>query len=278
MFTHKQQHLKGFSLTAFLTRMNACWFNGRMSAAQRDSMTAFVAAWLFYTRILGRDVPVSWLAYVLATAYHETAATMQPIAEYGHGSGRPYGEPDPATGQVYYGRGYVQLTWRDNYERAQTVVINTETLQPDIPFLLNADLAMKPIYAAQIAISGMTEGWFTGKKLSDYLTDTQTDYVNARRIINGTDKAQTIAAYAIEVEDALHLAHGDGIARSVVRDGSSGDDVRELQLMLALSPDGISGPDTVNAVMLFQAANLLQVDGVCGEDTWAALDREVYDL
>ncbi|MEE4406755.1 hypothetical protein [Enterobacter mori] len=54
--------------------------------------------------------------------------------------------------------------------------------------------------ATQVAINGMSQGWFTGKKRGDYLTDTRTDYLNARRIINGTDKAQTIAACAEESE------------------------------------------------------------------------------
>ena len=52
------------------------------------------------------------------TTAHETGFTMQPIEEYGKGSGMEYGKPDPETGQTYYGRGYVQLTWRDNYARA----------------------------------------------------------------------------------------------------------------------------------------------------------------
>jgi len=279
LFERYQRHSgPNFSINALLTRMSAVWFSGKINAAQSECLTGFAAAYVFYNNILGRRIPVSWLAYVLATTYHETAATMQPIAEYGKGAGRSYGEPDPETGQTYYGRGYVQLTWEENYQKAQGCVVDLNTLACDVPLVMQPDLALTPWVAAQVAIVGMTEGWFTGKKLSDYLTDTMTDYVNARRIINGTDKAQTIAAYAIEVEDALHLAHADGIARSVVRDGSSGDDVRELQLMLALSPDGISGPDTVNAVMLFQAANLLQVDGVCGKDTWAALDRKIYGL
>lgn len=278
MLRLKKSRTRGFSLRAFQTRMNAVWFNGAMSDTQADCLSGFTAAYLIYNSVLGRHIPVSWLAYILATTYHETAASMQPIEEYGKGAGRPYGEPDPETGQIYDGRGYVQLTWKDNYQKAQDEVVDFRTMKHDVPLVMQPDLAMTPWVAAQIAINGMAEGWFTGKKLSDYLTDTMTDYVNARRIINGTDKAQTIAAYAVEVEDALHLAHGDGITRSMVKDGSNGDDVRELQLMLALSPDGIAGPDTVNAIMVFQAANLLQVDGICGTDTWAALDREIYGL
>lgn len=278
MFRHNKSRLRGFSLRAFQTRMNAVWFNGGVNDAQAECLAGFTAAYLIYNNVLGRHVPVSWLAYVLATTYHETAATMKPVEEYGKGAGRPYGEPDPETGQVYDGRGYVQLTWKDNYQKAQAQVVDFLTLQHDVQLVMQPDLAMTPWVAAQVAINGMAEGWFTGKALADYLTDTTTDYVNARRIINGTDKAQLIAAYATEVQAALELAHGKGIVRCQVKEGVSGDDVRELQLMLGLRPDGSAGPDTVNGIMAFQAAHLLAVDGVCGKETWAALDQEVYGV
>jgi hypothetical protein len=278
MFRHKKSRLRGFSVPAFQTRMNAVWFSGKINDAQTDCLSGFTAAYLVYNNVLNRHVPVSWLAYVLATTYHETAFIMEPVEEYGKGAGHSYGEPDPETGQIYYGRGYVQLTWIYNYQKAQEYVVNFNTMKNDLDLMNNPDLALTPWVAAQVAIGGMSQGWFTGKGLGDYLTDTSTDYVNARRIINGTDKAQTIAAYAEEVQAALELAHGQGIVRSTVRDGSKGDDVRELQLMLELSADGVAGNDTVNAIMTFQAKNLLQVDGICGQDTWATLDREIYGL
>lgn len=147
--------------------------------------------------------PVSWVAYGLATAYHETAATMQPIAEYGKGRGRPYGKPGRNKGQVPYGRGYVQLTWDGNYERADKEIGAGGRL------VEKYDLAMQPDIAADIMREGMEEGWFTGKKLADYLPG---DYVNARRIINGTDKAQTIAGYAVKFEAALKAGGWGGNA------------------------------------------------------------------
>ncbi|HEY2454148.1 MAG TPA: peptidoglycan-binding protein [Scandinavium sp.] len=278
MFRHKKSRTRGFSLRAFQTRMNAVWFNGSMNETQTECLSGFTAAYLIYNNVLGKSIPVSWLAYILATTYHETAATMQPIEEYGKGAGHSYGEPDPETGQIYDGRGYVQLTWKDNYQKSQDEVVNFQTMKCDVPLVMQPDLAMTPWIAAQVAIVGMSQGWFTGKSLSDYLTETSTDYVNARRIINGTDKAQTIAAYATETQEALALAHGQGISRSTVKNGSTGDDVRELQLMLGLTADGIAGNDTANAVMTFQADNLLQVDGICGQDTWATLDREIYGV
>lgn len=268
----------GFSRFAFQNRMNAVWFSGQKNEIQSKCLNGFTAAYLVYNHVLGRVVPVSWLAYVLATTYHETAYTMQPIEEYGKGAGHSYGEPDPVTGQAYYGRGYVQLTWKDNYQKAQGEVVSFNTWESDVPLVSNPDLALTPWVAAQVAINGMAEGWFTGKALSDYLTPTMTDYVNARRIINGTDKAQTIAAYAEECEAALRLAHGEGIVRGMVQNGSKGDDVRELQLMLKLSPDGIAGTDTSNAIITFQQQQGLSADGICGPDTWDALDRVVYNL
>ena len=65
------------------------------------------------------------------------------------------------------------------------------------------DLAMVTKNAVVIMFDGMAEGWFTGKKLSDYIHGKTCDYVNARRIINGTDKASTLAGYATKFEAAL---------------------------------------------------------------------------
>ena len=135
---------------------------------------------------------------MLATAFHETAFTMQPIAEYGKGKGRKYGVPAGPHQKVYYGRGYVQLTWDYNYKKAQDKL--------GAPFYGDPELALEPHHAAAIMIRGMVEGWFTGKKLADYLNDQHSDYIGARKIINGTDKAQTIAGYAKKFEAFLAAA------------------------------------------------------------------------
>ena len=145
---------------------------------------------------------VQEMAYMLATAYHETAATMLPIEEYGKGRGKRYGENIDIDGSrykglphVYYGRGYIQLTWLTNYKKAGDKICVDLVNQPE--------LALNPSYAAQVMIVGMREGWFTGKKLPDYIKNGKADYVGARRIINGTDKAQLIAGYAVKFEAAL---------------------------------------------------------------------------
>lgn len=145
-----------------------------------------------------RITDVRKLAYVLATVYHETATTMRPIAEYGRGKGRKYGRPVGTYNKSYYGRGYVQLTWDYNYK--------TFTHKLNVPLYANPDLAMRPEVAYDIMILGMRDGLYTGKRLADYINDTQCDYVSARRIINGTDKARTIAKYATIFEAALSAA------------------------------------------------------------------------
>ena len=136
-----------------------------------------------------------WLAYALATTYHETDQHMQPIEEYGKGRGRPYGKPDPTTGQVYYGRGFVQLTWERNYKTMSDLL--------GVDFVNHPELALKLDNATNIMFMGMTKGLFTGKSLANYFNPTTDDWVNARRIINGLDKAQAIAMYGHNFYSAI---------------------------------------------------------------------------
>ncbi len=152
------------------------------------------------------DFEDRYLAYILATTWHETAFTCQPIAEYGKGAGKSYGEPAGPYKQVYYGRGYVQLTWYDNY------VAQDEKLRLSSELVKKPDLALDPEIATQILFHGMRDGDFTGKKLADYFTASMTDWYNARRIVNATDQATTIAGYAEKFLNAI--AHTFGPPRA----------------------------------------------------------------
>lgn len=145
-------------------------------------------------------LPLRHRAYILATTWHETARTMQPIKETGLGKNKIYGVPDPVTKKVYYGRGYVQLTWKVNYEKAEKRLKELGLIDNSVDLVNNPDLVMRPDIAARILVIGMTEGWFTGKKLADY-----DSYVNMRRVVNGVDKAELIATHAYKFEDALKL-------------------------------------------------------------------------
>ncbi|MDZ4713639.1 MAG: glycoside hydrolase family 19 protein [bacterium] len=129
------------------------------------------------------------LAYVLATAYHESAHTWNPsIREYGRGKGRKYGSPHAKTGQIYYGRGLCQLTWFFNYESFSKI------LGEDL--INDPDLALESRNSVDILMIGMREGVFTRHKLNMYFDEDTTDWVGARKIINGTDRANLIASYA----------------------------------------------------------------------------------
>jgi hypothetical protein len=135
---------------------------------------------------------------------------MQPVREIGRGRGKKYGLPDPLTGEVYYGRGFVQLTWADNYRNMGKRL--------GVDLYRNPDLALDRKIAARILIVGMVEGIFTGKKLSDYLNDRVTDYRNARRIINLLDRADEFARlaelYERAIREALVKEGGDAVGEA----------------------------------------------------------------
>jgi len=142
---------------------------------------------------------IRWLAYMLATAWHETATTMQPIEEYGKGRERPYGHKNKHSKQtysfpdkLYYGRGHVQLTWYENYQLMGRLL--------GIDLLNHPELALQMDISIKIVFEGMTRGAssfgdFTGKCLEMYFNENNNDPLGARKIINGTYKAQLIANY-----------------------------------------------------------------------------------
>jgi putative chitinase len=175
----------------FFEQTRATLFYGKFKQSQVDGLNAILDEWeKNYSKNDDR-----WLAYMLATAHHETDRTMQPIEEYGKGRGRKYGTPDPVTGKTYYGRGYVQLTWKYNYEAMAKVVKADLVNKPE--------LALQPAIASKIMFYGMINGSFTGRGLSRYFNKTTADWVNARRIINGIDKANLIASYAKQYYAAI---------------------------------------------------------------------------
>jgi hypothetical protein len=120
---------------------------------------------------------------------------MQPVREIGEGRGKAYGVADPATGKVYYGRGLVQLTWKANYQKFGPLC--------GVDLVGDPDLALGLSVSVAILFEGMLAGLFTGKKVADYFTATTTDWVGARRIINGEDQARTIAGFAELFDKAL---------------------------------------------------------------------------
>jgi hypothetical protein len=160
--------------------------------------------------------PLAWAAYMLATVEHETWRRFVPVEETGCGLGKPYGvalrvvcADDSVRQNSYYGRGYVQLTWQANYARVGAALGMGRALfeQPE--------LALEPETAYRILSCGMVRGLFTGKRLAGYLTAARVDYVQARRVINGLDCAERIAALAIAWEQRLRVASCTGLASAV---------------------------------------------------------------
>ena len=153
-----------------------------------------------------REAKVCTASYMLATVRHETAATYLPIKEYGKDEyfkkyepstsiGKALGNTEEGDGLLYKGRGYVQITGRRNYRVMSSKLGVSLVERPDV--------ALDPVYAFEIMRIGMTEGLFTGKRIGTYTEGESTDYRNARRVINGTDRAELIAGYAKEFEDSI---------------------------------------------------------------------------
>lgn len=164
---------------------------GALNQKQVDGFEAI------FNEFEARDLKdLRFLAYIIATIWHEVDKTMQPIAEYGKGKGRDYGKRLRVsrklytnTTNIFYGRGHVQNTWIDNYEKLTTA--NVEGWD----FVNNPDLLLEMKPSIWATFHAMLVGMYTGKKLSNYFNSTTNDSVNARRIINGTDKAEKIAEH-----------------------------------------------------------------------------------
>ena len=129
------------------------------------------------------------IAYVLATVEWETNHTWKPVKE-AYWTSEAWRKKHLRY-YPYFGRGFVQLTWKENYEKFGRVL--------GIDLAVHPDLALYPKYAAYILVYGMKHGTFTGKKLDDYMSsEGNFDFIAARHIINGSDKAHTIASIARE--------------------------------------------------------------------------------
>lgn len=204
----------------FFATVRASLFGGRLSTNQVNGMEAILAGWET------TSFDPRWLAYMLATAYHETDNTMcavsenlnysaaglratfgkyfnieqaaaysrqpQRIANRAYANRMGNGDEASGDGWRYRGRGLVQITGRDNYAKYGIV---------DDP-----DMALDPRKAIDILFDGMINGRFTGKKLADYFSAIGSDWIGARRIINSTDRAVDIAGFAKKFAAAIERA------------------------------------------------------------------------
>lgn len=187
----------------FLTEARNRLFDGSLGKNQAIGLLAILDKW---ERLFSRSDD-RWLAYMLGTVHHETGRTMQPVRETfatsdgqviarlekAFGLGRlpwvktPYWRPD-GNGKSWYGRGLVQITHKANYKRLGDAI--------GVDLVADPGLALKMDVALKIMFSGMIQGLFTGKALGDFFSGDKENWRQARRIINGLERADLVAGYA----------------------------------------------------------------------------------
>ncbi|WEK05788.1 MAG: hypothetical protein P0Y65_05900 [Candidatus Devosia phytovorans] len=177
---------------AFFSAVRSSLYGGSFNQVQVNALNAIGAAWEQYG-----DGDNRKLAYILATAHHETGAfkwlheIWGPTDAQRRYEGRAdLGNTQPGDGKRYMGRGFVQLTGRRNYA--------DWSKRTGLDLIAKPDLVVEPAVAARILVQGSMLGTFTGKKLGDYSV-----FKDMRRVINGTDKADLIAGYAEKFLAAL---------------------------------------------------------------------------
>ena len=173
-------------------------FGGSMTQQQVDGQCVIVGLWNY--QATGTPMTdIRWLAYMLATVYHECATRMWPVTEYGTQEYLESREYWP-----FVGRGFVQLTWQENYDRASAIL----GLIDDRDLVAHPDLALDSLIAARVMFRGMAEGWFTSAKLGNYFNEEDDNPIEARAIINSdvSKNGPMIADYHYLFLDALQDA------------------------------------------------------------------------
>jgi putative chitinase len=199
----------------FFDHLHDTIFANGMTQAQVDGHEMILDAW---EKDHANDDD-RWLAYMLATACHETGRKMRPIEEnlnysakrllevfpnrftpatansYAHQpekiANKVYadrignGNEASGDGWKYRGRGLPQLTGRANYKKFADLM--------KIDLVGNPDLALRDQGAVEIMFYGMIHAGFTRYKLADFFHGTTADWINARKTVNGTDVAKNVA-------------------------------------------------------------------------------------
>jgi putative chitinase len=180
---------------AFFDAVRASLYGNALNQAQVDGLEAVGQAWEQYG-----DGDPRKLAYILATAHHETGRFKYTREIWGptaaqkrYESRKDLGNVQAGDGKKFMGRGFVQLTGRRNYA--------DWSKRTGLDLLKEPDLVTQPAVAARILVQGSMLGTFTGKKLGDF-----SSFKDMRRVINGTDRAADIAEYAEAFLAALREA------------------------------------------------------------------------
>lgn len=187
---------------SFFNRLKTYGLFSKLNTGNVQGMAAIIDE---YERLGWFDL--RWLAYIMATVYHETIRTMQPIEELGRGKGKPYGSKLKYGGgpgkrvaytcpdKIYFGRGHTQNTWFEIYEKLS----NTKRAKDENwDFLNNPELLLQMKPSIWATFFAMSTGLYTGRKLSQYFDGAKEYPVKARAIINGSDKAELISGYYVK--------------------------------------------------------------------------------
>jgi hypothetical protein len=190
-----------------------------LNQTSEDNLKKLLLAILEYYKSTKYDkCNIPRLAYMLATVRIESYAWRTGVffgiiseqisyakAEVDYGCGttarrKPYardcGCRNDGDGYKYRGRGFVQITWKINYQKFNGV--------KGINFSDNPEKMLDFDILIGVMVEGMEQGLFSrGNKLSKYFNETTKDYLGARYIINSTDKNTIIAGYAEEIEKCL---------------------------------------------------------------------------
>ena len=187
---------------AFFDAARGTLYGGRLARTQVAGLTALLDRF----ERGGETRDRRFLAYMLATAHHETGGRLQPVRETfaasdaaaiarldrAFAAGRlpqvsaPYWRRD-GEGKSWLGRGLVQITHRRNYARLAALT--------GIDLVGQPELAMETAAAVEILFTDMLRGAFTGQRLDNHFSDARADWVGARRIVNGRDRAEKVAGY-----------------------------------------------------------------------------------
>ena len=193
-------------------------FGDRISDRQIAGMEGIIKAFTDEVGEPDPDLRAKFLAYTLATAYHETARRMSPVREtlansdeqainrlerWARQNGRTtniYWRPEPPYGHAYFGRGQVQLTWKSNYEASSE--------DAGVDLVADPNKMLDPEISARVMIRGLLDGRWNahGVGLMTYLR--REDLQGARRTVNITDRWIEIAGHYAHFLDAIMTAGG----------------------------------------------------------------------
>ena len=213
----------------FYSRVRATIYGGRLPPITVSNLEVILSYWI---NKYAKNAPEQ-LAYILATVLAEVGRNMHPVRETFATSDaqarhrlrhKTYAQSTPPYGHAYYGRGYVQLTWKYNYQSQED--------KYGLPFVKFPDLVLSTENAIKILVEGMLAGDFNarGHGLSYYINNKKVDYVQARRTVNVLDRADEIAGYARKFEDALEYAANERASASIL--STSDEDIIKATLLL----------------------------------------------